>query len=214
MKKISIILTCSLLAFNMVACSTQLETESPEASVDVSVDDTTEITTEVEEVEEVEETEEDVETSLVDELTLYITLDGGLSYEEVPFTSDEPLSAELLISELATETGWNLDLADEVTSGKGGMTVSFANTSALFVGPPDPQMDAYFVFDSNQLTSAILDSITYTLQQNFVDTSLGGDPSSLDIYYCGEGDAELYFENTGGYVSLYEPYTSISYEER
>lgn len=47
-------------------------------------------------------------------------------------------------------------MADEVASGKGGMTVCFANTSAVFAGLPEPQKDEFRVYDKNQLLTTIL----------------------------------------------------------
>lgn len=62
------------------------------------------------------------------------------------------------------------------------MTVSFAKTSALFVGPPETQKEEFFMYDADTLITTILDSVKKTLQENFVDTSAGGDPESLPIY--------------------------------
>ena len=91
--------------------------------------------------------------------------------------------AEAMIAGMAELTGWNLDLADEITSGPGGMTVSFADTCSIFTGPPDPQKEEFHVYDAGELAATILDSIQHTLQYNFVDPEKG-EPSSLDIYYC------------------------------
>ena len=44
--------------------------------------------------------------------------------------------AEGVVAEVAELTGWNLDLAGEITTGKGGITVTFGETCALFSGPP------------------------------------------------------------------------------
>lgn len=136
--------------------------------------------------------------------TLYITT-NGTNYTEYPMSYSGDLTAEYLISEMAFITGWNLDLADEVTSGAGGMTVSFADTSSLFVGPPEPQKDNFFCYDTYQLVESILNSIQYTLQQNFVDSELG-DPETLDIYFCSEGDVDVYIPQIDVTVSMYEPY--------
>ena len=72
------------------------------------------------------------------EYTLYIGMDG--TFQEYPMTYEGELDeqglvpAEAMIAGMAELTGWNLDLADEITSGPGGMTVSFADRSA---GPPE-----------------------------------------------------------------------------
>ncbi|MFI3169205.1 MAG: hypothetical protein R3Y06_04585 [Faecalibacterium sp.] len=148
--------------------------------------------------------------------TLYITLDRGQSFVEVPVALEDNLPADytetelayFLIEEIANTTGWNLDLAEDITSGKGGFGICFAGTSSLFVGPPEPQVDEFFVYDAYGLSEAILDSVKYTLQYNFVDATLG-DSSSLDIYFYGENDTDLTLDNINGYVPMTEPYTDI-----
>ena len=95
-------------------------------------------------------------------------------------------------------------LADEITSGKGGMTVSFAETSSLVSGPPETQNPDFFVYDSHQLVRTILDSVQHTLQYNFVDPSLG-DPSSLDIYFNLDGEA-IVIPDSGETIDPYAPY--------
>ncbi len=151
-------------------------------------------------------------------VTLYITLDRGQSFIEVPVALEdnqivdytEPQLAYFLIEEIANATGWNLDLAEDITSGKGGFGICFASTSSLFVGPPDPQVDEFFVFDAYGLSQAVLDSVKYTLQYNFVDATLG-DPSSLDIYFYGENDTDLTLPSINAYVPMTEPYTDICF---
>lgn len=59
--------------------------------------------------------------------------------------------AEAMIAGMAELTGWNLDLADEITSGPGGMTVSFADTCSIFTGPPTPQKEEFHVYDAGEL---------------------------------------------------------------
>ena len=89
------------------------------------------------------------------------------------------------------------------------MTVDFANTSALVVGPPDPQKEEFFVYDNVQLTQTILDSIQRTLQYNFNDPELG-DPSNLDVFFCLEGgDVSL---EGGAFVPHTQPYQGLMAE--
>lgn len=90
--------------------------------------------------------------------------------------------AEAMIAGMAELTGWNLILADEITSGPGGMTKFFADTCSTFTGPPDPQKRGVPRPATWELAATILDSIQHTLQYNFVDPEKG-EPSSLDIYY-------------------------------
>lgn len=112
--------------------------------------------------------------------TLYIGRDG--QFQEYPVTSSEEITPEWLIAQMASLTGWNLDLAEPVTSGKGGASVSFAESSSIVTGPPEPQKEGFFVYDSVELLQTILDSVQHTLQYYFVDPTLG-DPQSLDLYF-------------------------------
>lgn len=134
--------------------------------------------------------------------TLYVGMDGTFSAYPVSYTGE--LTPVFLISQLSELTGWNLDLADEVTSGKGGMTVSFAETSSIVTGPPEPQNPDFFVYDSSQLITTILDSVQRTLQYNFIDPNLG-DPSNLDVYFNLDG-GNIVYPDSGREVNAYTPY--------
>ena len=142
---------------------------------------------------------EDAETRTA---TLYIGMDG--QFQEYPVEYSGELTPLFLVAQISELTGWNLDLADEITSGKGGMTVSFAETSSLVSGPPETQNPDFFVYDSHQLVRTILDSVQHTLQYNFVDPSLG-DPSSLDIYFNLDGEA-IVIPDSGETIDPYAPY--------
>lgn len=144
------------------------------------------------------------------EATLYIG--KGDTFKEYTLEYEGELKPETLIQGISDLTGWDLTLSDEVTTGKGGMTVSFAKTSALFVGPPETQKEEFFMYDADNLIPTILDSVKKTLQQNFVDSSVGGDPDSLDIYYCMEGDQPLTFENINVTIPMDTPYTTFPEE--
>lgn len=74
--------------------------------------------------------------------TLYIGSSGS-GFTEYPVSCTGTLTPDWLIGQISDLTGWNLDLAEPVSTGKGGMTVDFANTSALVVGPPDPQKEEF-----------------------------------------------------------------------
>lgn len=139
----------------------------------------------------------------------------GENFREFPIQYAGELSPELLIEQMSALTGWNLDLADEVSMGKSGMTVCFAETCALFTGPPKEQKEDFFVYDAAQLANIILDSIKHTLQYNYGTPELG-DPSALEIYYSMEGDKPLALEPLGVTLPLGEPYNGLpwhSYED-
>ncbi len=140
--------------------------------------------------------------------TLYIGSSGS-GFTEYPVSCTGTLTPDWLIGQISDLTGWNLDLAEPVSTGKGGMTVDFANTSALVVGPPDPQKEEFFVYDNVQLTQTILDSIQRTLQYNFIDPELGG-PSNLDVFFCLEG-GDISLEG-GAFVPHTQPYQGLMAE--
>ncbi len=140
------------------------------------------------------------------EATLFIGMEGD--FAEYPLTYSGELTPEKLIAGIAELTGWNLDLSDGVTDGKGGMTVCFAEESSLFVGPPEPQREEFFVYSAEQLDATILDSVQKTLQENFVDRILG-DPAALPIYFCGPDGGALTLPQIGIVLPLGEPYRGI-----
>ena len=151
--------------------------------------------------------EETVQTEQTDaaanEAVLYIgTKDGG--FTEYPMSYEGSLTPEGLIAGIADLTGWDMTLAEDVTTGKGGMSVCFADSSALFTGPPDPQNEEFFMFSTEQLAQTILDSTQKTLQMGF--TGEGGDPDALDIYYFMEGEKPLELPDIGREWPLDQPY--------
>ena len=160
---------------------------------------------------------ESVQTSETEESgipTLYIgTYDseGNGTFTEYPFVSSGEVTPENLISAMAELTGWDLTLSsdDPVTSGKGGMTVSFAPESAIFTGPPEEQKDEFHVYSSDQLCFEIFDSIQKTLQENFSPVN----PSALDVYYCTDGSTEIELPDLGVVVPIDEPYSHALFEQ-
>ncbi|MCR2024995.1 hypothetical protein [Anaerotruncus colihominis] len=136
------------------------------------------------------------------ERTLYIG--AGPSMKEYPWTFESDPSPDGLIAAIAETTGWNLTLAEPVSSGRGGMTVVFGRESSVFTGPPDPQKDEFHVFDTQDLVFHILDSIQKTLQMNTIDPALG-DPDNLDIYFSTE-DGAISLPDVGIEIPLEEPY--------
>ena len=136
------------------------------------------------------------------EATLYIGTEGNFKEYTVEIDS---LSPENLLKAMSELTDWNLDLAADITTGKGGMSVCLSNNSALFMGPPDPQKDEFHMFDTETLCHTILDSIKKTLQENFVYE--GGDPDSIDIYFYMDGEKPLTLETLGMRWSMEEPYS-------
>ena len=126
------------------------------------------------------------------------------SFTDYPIIYDGELTAEKLIQGISDLTGWDLTLAEPVTSGKGGMSVCLSSESALFTGPPDPQVEEFHVYDVGQLAETILDSIQKTLQEGF--TLEGGDPDALDIWYYMEGEQPLELPGLGLSWPIDQPY--------
>lgn len=143
------------------------------------------------------------------QVTLYIgTGDQFQQYEETYQGTLNELGMvppEGVVAEMAKLTGWNLDLASEITTGKGGITVTFASTCALFSGPPEVQKEQFHVYDSYQLDQTILDSVKKTLQ-NWAVVPGKGDPDSVDVYYCGPDGKDLVLINSGWTISSTQPY--------
>lgn len=135
--------------------------------------------------------------------TLYIGTKAG-GFTEYPMTYEGELTPELLIQGIADLTGWDLTLAEDVISGKGGMSVCLSSESALFSGPPDPQKEEFRMYDVGQLAETILDSIQKTLQEGF--TLEGGDPDTLDIWYFMEGTKPLELPTLGLSWPIDQPY--------
>ena len=146
-------------------------------------------------------------------VTLYIGMDDQFQQYQEPYegTLNEQgmVPAEGVVAEMAQLTGWNLDLADEITSGPGGMTVSFADTCSIFTGPPDPQKEEFHVYDAGELAATILDSIQHTLQYNFVDPEKG-EPSSLDIYYCDAAGESSTIPGLDVTIPMDTPYSGLA----
>ena len=142
-------------------------------------------------------------------VTLYIGTDDQFQqYQETyqgALNDQGMVPPEGVIAQMAELTGWNLDLAGEITTGKGGITVPFGETCALFSGPPKEQKDEFHVYDSYQLDQTILDSVKKTLQ-NWAVVPGKGDPDSVDIYYCGPDGKDLVLINSGWTISSTQPY--------
>ncbi len=189
------------IAISFAGCSASAQQPSTQSSTPSASN------TQTSDTQASQETSSQAETQ---EALLYIGREGN--FKEYSLEYQGELKPETLIQGISDLTGWDLSLSDEVTTGKGGMTVSFAKTSALFVGPPENQKDEFFMYDAESLIPTILDSVKKTLQENFVDTNAGGDPDSLNIYYCMEGDQPLTFDNIDVTIPMDTPYTTFPKE--
>lgn len=103
-------------------------------------------------------------------VTLRIGLPDNL--KDVTATVDE-VTPENLLAALAEETGWNLDLAGDVTtrdvSGHTVANIAFADDSGLYTEPPQDQKDDYHVYDREQWIYTLLNSVAETFNANGYD---------------------------------------------
>ena len=140
-------------------------------------------------------------------LTLQVGMDGRFTDYPWEYTGElndagvvPPAEAIAALGEL---TGWDLSLADEVTDGKGGMTVTFGASCVLFTGPPEVQNEDFHVYSAEELAETVLDSVRQTLVMNY------GGAEGLDVYFCGPGGGDLVLDNIGVTISRLEPYTAF-----
>lgn len=146
--------------------------------------------------------------------TLYIGTygeNGEEHFTTYPYVSSGETTAEGLIQAMAELTGWDLTLSADlpVSSGRGGMTVSFAPESAIFTGPPMEQKEEFHMFSADQLCTTIFDSVQKTLRENFSPAN----PEALDIYYCTDNSTEITLDNLGVTLPLEEPYTHALFQQ-
>lgn len=136
--------------------------------------------------------EESLESVLIEDeqetYYLFITTDG-MNFNRYPYEGEE-VYPEKLIDAIAAKTGWDLTLADTVTDGKGGMTVSFAKSCSIFSEHTDGQSEEFKVDDQKEMTAAVLGSVQKTLQYYAAPK----DPDKVDIYFSGENDEPLKIE--------------------
>lgn len=195
---ISMVLCFGMMGLMLAGCDSK-EPKTGQDSPPVSTDSPTAPSAEVE-----QSTPAPVETPTEGQTaTLYVGTKAG-GFAEYPLDYEGELTPEILIQGIADLTGWDLTLAEAVTIGKGGMSVCLANTSSLFVGPPDPQKDEFHMYDAEQLAETILDSIQKTLQVGF--TGEGGDPDTLDIWYYMENEQPLELPDIGRSWPIDQPY--------
>ncbi len=192
-KKITLAALLLILLLALTACGSREDTEAPPQDEPPASSET-----------QTPPQQPDTPDTNQQEAILYIgTKDEG--FAEYPMTYEGNLTPEKLIAGIADLTGWDLTLAEDVTTGKGGMSVCFAKTSALFAGPPEPQNEDFFMFSAEQLAQTLLDSVQKTLQMGF--TGQGGDPDALDIYYYMEGEQPLELPDIGKSWPLDQTYT-------
>lgn len=136
---------------------------------------------------------------------LYISL-GDEKFTRYNYSGEDSPAA--LIDGIENLTGWNLPLADEVTTGKGGITVSFEKTSSLFTGETENNKD-FSVTERKDLIFAILDSVKETLQVWANESN----PDSVDVYFSATDDIPIIFEDLGVTLPIEKPYSHSELEQ-
>ncbi len=135
------------------------------------------------------------------EVLLYIGM--GSSYAQYAASVPAPAQPDGVIAAIGELTGWDCTLAGPVEQGDGFVKVRFAQQSALFAGPPEPQKDEFHMYDAEQMCRTFLDSVARTLQANFS----GKDGQPLEVYYLPEsGSGDLILENIGLAIPPETPY--------
>ena len=197
---LSLLLGACMLLSLLAGCSTKKPDEGQASSPSISADSSA-VSSASEPV--ASEPEESQSAAQSQTATLYVGTKAG-GFSENPLEYEGELTPEILIQGIADLTGWDLSLAEAVTSGKDGMSVCLSSTSSLFVGPPDPQKDEFHMFGAEQLAETILDSIQKTLQEGF--TEEGGNPDALAIWYYMEEEQPLELPNIDRSWPIDQPY--------
>lgn len=147
------------------------------------------------------------------DVTIYIGMDGEFSEYPVDYAGEQTETGQVpaaeVLSAMAELTGWNLDLSDEVFTGRGGITVTFAATCTLLTGDPKQETQTEAV----QQDQMVLDSVKRTLQCWAVDPELG-DPDSVDVWFCGPDGGDLVLAGSGVTISSTEPYGEFPRNDR
>ena len=196
---------CAMILAAAAGCSGQSDSQSSEGTSSAGVQSETDTQSADVPVSSEQAASDAASDANTETAVLYIGMNG--QFREYPYTFTQQPTPDQLIQAIADTTGWNLSLADITTTGKGGVTVSFASDSALFTGPPEPQKEEFHVYDLEQLCRTILDSIQATLQNNIIDPTLG-DPGNLHVYYCMEGDKPLEIANLNITIPMEQPYST------
>ena len=195
LKRIFTLLLAGLLALSLTACGDGIDAGSPsrESSSSIASSGVS--------------TSSDSHEANPRGLTLRVGKDGKFTDYPWEYTGKlndagvvPPAEAIAALGEL---TGWDLSLADEVTDGKGGMTVTFAKSCAIFTGPPEQQKEEFHMYSADQLAATVLDSIRQTLETNY------GGTEGLDVYFCGPDGGDLVLESLGVTISSTKPYTTF-----
>ena len=130
--------------------------------------------------------------------------------------SVDEVTPDNVIAALAKETGWNLDLAKPVSVDENGIaTVAFAADSGIYGEPPEPQKDAYHVYDVEDWIYTVFNSVAESLQANGATyvcfTAPDGGKLVID-----QGDVHVYLMPTFqwnedvAYTSNHVPEDSVS----
>lgn len=112
--------------------------------------------------------------------------------ERYPLGYHGDLTPQILMDALSELTG--LDFEGEAYSLQGGIYVEWSNFSTLVTGLDGrEQKEGFFLYDTESLRWFMMDSLWYTMQENFGD---------VPVYYSQEGRDDLTFDDLGPVLSL------------
>ena len=139
---------------------------------------------------------------------VYLGTDGQFAEYPVEYTGDRTQTGQVPATEVLAAmeklTGWDLALSHEIDSGRGGITVTFADTCTLLSDLPEGMTAE----DALERDRVVLDSVKRTLQCCAIDPELG-DPDAVDIWFCGPGGGDLTLSGTEVTISSTEPYEGL-----
>ena len=196
-KVLLLVLLCSILGFN-AGCQKDGKADAAKGTAESSTSEIMKVT----------ESGGGAQTNAVGDsqnsegVKLYISTGDG-KFQSYDYSETEEATPDSLVKAMETLTGWNISLADQITTGKGGMTVCITGESAVFMGPPSNQKENFHVYDAQSMVYAVLDSIQKTLQTYASPKN----PESVDIYYCMEGNVPIRIDNLDVTIPMDQPYT-------
>lgn len=209
MKRLALVLFAGILVGSLAACGQETSsTAEPSSDAVFAADSSSAGISAPAQTEEVQATPESSSTDHADstQVLLYVGADGQFTEHKAAYTGALTetglVPPKAVLEELAGLTGWNLDVSD-IATGKGGITVCFAQTSSLFTG--EASNADYRYDDPARQDRVILDSVKKTLQSWAVDPKLGN-PDEVDLWFCGPDGGNLVLPDSGVIIPFDQPY--------
>ena len=209
MKRLALVLFAGILVGSLAACGQETSSTANTSSDTIFAADSS--SAGISPPAQTEEAQTTQESSSADnpastEVLLYVEADGQFTEHKAVYTGALTetglVPPKAVLEELAGLTGWNLDVSD-IATGKGGITVCFAQTSSLFTG--EASNGDYRYDNPARLDQVILDSVKKTLQ-SWAVVPQKGNPDEVDIWFCGPDGGNLMLPNSGVTIPFDQPY--------